>query len=216
MRSFRAGAVAPGRSRIVFELNAPARLSAWRLVNRGQGIVDLVIDFEPQSAQAFEAQASAAAERRQKEALAPLRIAPRAPEDRRPVVVIDPGHGGIDPGASARGGVQEKAIVLAIGLKLRDALVAHGGFRVAMTRADDRFLSLADRVRTAREQQADLFISLHADSLSAAQEVRGATVYTAPSAPRTPNRPASRRRRTRRTRWAASRRAWRTRRWRTS
>jgi N-acetylmuramoyl-L-alanine amidase len=178
LRSFRAGAVAPGKSRIVFELNAPAQISGWRLVRRGQGVIDLVIDFEPQTAQAFDVAAAESAERRQKEALAPVQLAPRPAEDRRPVVVIDPGHGGIDPGASARGGVMEKAIVLAIGLKLREVLDAQGGFRVVMTRADDRFLSLADRVRTAREQQADLFISLHADSLSAAQDVRGATVYT--------------------------------------
>jgi N-acetylmuramoyl-L-alanine amidase len=178
VRGFRAGLVAPGRSRIVFDLGGPARVSRSRLIRRAPGVTDLVIEFEAVPAADFEAAAAAGAERRAREALRPLEPAPRAAEDKRPVVVIDPGHGGIDPGAVARGGILEKTIVLAIGQKLRDAISAHGGVRVLMTRHDDRFMSLADRVRIARENQADLFISLHADPLSAAQDVRGATVYT--------------------------------------
>jgi N-acetylmuramoyl-L-alanine amidase len=177
VRSYRAGLVAPGRSRIVFDLAAPAKVAQLRTVRRAPGVVDLVIEFERTTTQLFAAAALEGAERRAKEALRPLRPATET-GDSRPLVVIDPGHGGIDPGAVARGGVMEKGIVLAIGQKLRDVIAASGHIRVVMTRDDDRFVTLSDRVRIARESQAALFISLHADSLSAAQEVRGATVYT--------------------------------------
>lgn len=175
---FRAGLVAPGRSRIVFDLGAPARVAGMRQVRRADGIVDLQIDFEPASAAEFEKAAADAAQKRAAVALAPLQPQPRPEQDQRPLVIIDPGHGGIDPGAVTGGNVTEKALVLAIGLKLKEQLEATGTLRVQMTRSDDRFLSLAERVRIAREARADLFVSLHADSLSAAQEVRGATIYT--------------------------------------
>lgn len=175
---FRAGLVAPGRSRIVFDLSAPARVKQLVQRNRADGIVDLSIEFEPIPRSDFDGLVAAGAERRAQAALAPLLIEPRPSQDRRPLVVIDPGHGGIDPGAVATGGVMEKAVVLAIGLKLKEQIEALGHVRVIMTRADDRFLSLSERVRVAREARADLFVSLHADSLSGAQDVRGATIYT--------------------------------------
>jgi N-acetylmuramoyl-L-alanine amidase len=175
---FRAGLVAPGRSRIVFDLAGPARVKALVQRARSDGIVDFTIEFEPVPRADFDELVAAGAERRARSALAPLQIAPRPSQDRRPLLVIDPGHGGIDPGAVATGGVTEKAVVLAIGLKLKEQIEAMGQVRVIMTRADDRFLSLSERVRVAREARADLFVSLHADSLSAAQDVRGATIYT--------------------------------------
>ncbi|MDP1730608.1 MAG: N-acetylmuramoyl-L-alanine amidase [Devosia sp.] len=95
----------------------------------------------------------------------------------RPLVVIDPGHGGIDNGASAPNGVKEKEIVLAFALQLQDVLVASGRFDVALTREDDSFLRLEERVALARENKADLFISVHADSFQQ-REIRGASVYT--------------------------------------
>jgi N-acetylmuramoyl-L-alanine amidase len=173
----RAGLVAPGRSRLVFELGQPAELRAHRQERRADGVIALTLDFAAIAPAAFAAKAAQGAERRAREALRPLER-PAARSDARPLVVIDPGHGGIDPGAVAKGGITEKAVVLAIGLKLRELIEQEGLARVVMTRADDRFLTLSERVRVAREAQADLFISLHADSLSAAQEVRGATVYT--------------------------------------
>jgi N-acetylmuramoyl-L-alanine amidase len=177
VRGFRAGLVAPGRSRIVFDLSGPARMAALRQTVRADGVIELAIEFEAQSAAQFEAQVAEGATKRAAAALAPLVIAPRTAPDRLPLVVIDPGHGGIDPGAVA-GNVMEKSLVLAIALKLKERVEAGGVARVMMTRADDRFLSLSERVRVAREARADLFVSLHADSLSAAQDVRGATVYT--------------------------------------
>jgi N-acetylmuramoyl-L-alanine amidase len=95
----------------------------------------------------------------------------------RPLIVIDPGHGGIDNGASAPNGIHEKDITLAFGLQLRDLLVKSGRFDVAMTRDDDTYLSLNERVDLARQNKADLFISLHADTFQEA-DIRGASVYT--------------------------------------
>ncbi len=91
-------------------------------------------------------------------------------------IVVDAGHGGRDPGAIGATGVREKDVVLAVGLELRGALAARG-YRVALTRDDDRFVPLEDRVQFARAQQSDLFVSLHADS-HANPEAHGASVYT--------------------------------------
>jgi N-acetylmuramoyl-L-alanine amidase len=175
---FRAGLVAPGRSRLVFDLARPAHAHSIRQVTRPDGVVDMTIEFQPQPEADFAAAVGQAADRRALAALAPLQISPQPPADRRPLVVIDPGHGGIDPGAVAAGSVMEKALVLTIAHKLKERLEASGTTRVLLTREDDRFLTLSERVRIAREARADLFISLHADSLSSSQEVRGATIYT--------------------------------------
>lgn len=100
------------------------------------------------------------------------------PDDRtRPLVVIDPGHGGKDPGASGFG-LKEKDVVLGLAKALRDRLVAEGGIRVALTREDDRFLVLGERPEIARRMGADLFISIHADSAGEVEGVRGASIYT--------------------------------------
>ncbi len=100
-----------------------------------------------------------------------------ARQDGRRLIVIDPGHGGIDPGAIGHKKTREKDVVLAFGLKLRDVLKRTGEFDVIMTRTGDRFLSLKDRVRVARDNEADLFIAIHADTVRG-QEARGATIYT--------------------------------------
>ena len=100
------------------------------------------------------------------------------PEDAtRPLVVIDPGHGGADPGAIGKD-IYEKELVLGLARSLRDQLVEGGGIRVAMTRDDDSFVVLAERVRIARELGADLFISIHADSAGEQAGVSGASIYT--------------------------------------
>ncbi len=94
----------------------------------------------------------------------------------RPLVVIDAGHGGHDPGASGAGYV-EKSLVLGLSRNLRDELLQGGGIRVAMTREDDRYLTLAERVQIARALGADLFLSIHADSAGEQDSVRGASIY---------------------------------------
>jgi N-acetylmuramoyl-L-alanine amidase len=100
----------------------------------------------------------------------------------RPLVVIDAGHGGRDPGSIGRAAngsqVMEKEIVLALALKLRDELLEEGGIRVAMTRDDDRIIALANRPEIARQLGADLFLSIHADSAGDRSDVAGASVYT--------------------------------------
>ena len=113
----------------------------------------------------------------------PIDLPPaEGPQDRsRPLVVIDPGHGGADPGAVVAG-VREKDVTLAMALALRDALLGEGGVRVALTRSEDRFLVLAERPEIARRMDADLFVSIHADSAGEREEgqdaIEGASIYT--------------------------------------
>jgi N-acetylmuramoyl-L-alanine amidase len=95
----------------------------------------------------------------------------------RPLIVLDPGHGGVDNGASSPRGIHEKEITLAFALQLRDLLVATGKFDVALTRDDDSYLTLNERVDVARQNKADLLISLHADTFQQA-DIRGASIYT--------------------------------------
>src|SRR6185503_12692823 len=102
-----------------------------------------------------------------------------APEARgRPIVVIDPGHGGRDPGAtSVSGQVSEKDLTLALARELRDDLVKRGRVRVALTRDGDRYLTLDERAAVARRLDASLFVSLHMDS-APNPLARGATIYS--------------------------------------
>jgi N-acetylmuramoyl-L-alanine amidase len=95
----------------------------------------------------------------------------------RPTVILDPGHGGHDPGAIAPDGTFEKTITLASALALRDKLNATGRYRVRMTRTDDRFITLEDRVADAVADNADLFIAMHCDHLPSS-DFRGASIYT--------------------------------------
>jgi N-acetylmuramoyl-L-alanine amidase len=100
-----------------------------------------------------------------------------APEKAKPLIVLDPGHGGIDSGARAPNGIMEKNIVLAFALKLQALLVKSGRFDVALTRTDDTYLTLEQRVELGRQNKADLFISLHADTFGQPQ-IHGTSIYT--------------------------------------
>jgi N-acetylmuramoyl-L-alanine amidase len=101
------------------------------------------------------------------------------PKDKRPVIMLDPGHGGVDPGAAATGGMFEKDIVFAFARMLKKKLEGEGRYRVLMTREQDVFIPLGERIRLAQRAKADLFISIHADSIAGGQQdVRGFTVYT--------------------------------------
>jgi N-acetylmuramoyl-L-alanine amidase len=109
---------------------------------------------------------------------------PRPPEPTQPasrppapVVMLDPGHGGKDPGAIGVSGTYEKQVALATAFELKRQLEAHGRYRVALTRTRDAFIPLEDRVAKAQEHGAALFVSMHADALSD-HSVRGASVYT--------------------------------------
>lgn len=180
---YRFGQFAPGRSRMVFDLTRPAVVEkAFHLPPAGGRPWRLVVDLKPVTAEAFAAHLARPGPK--PEALpekAAIYVPPPRPrpEGARPkkIVVIDPGHGGVDPGAVGRGGIYEKRITLAMGIQLRDELNKRGRYQVVMTRDRDIFLPLRDRVAMARAAGADLFISLHADSIKN-RRVRGASVYT--------------------------------------
>ncbi|MFM8646387.1 MAG: N-acetylmuramoyl-L-alanine amidase, partial [Methylocystis sp.] len=176
IKAFRFGLFAPGRSRIIIDLAQPATIVATRIDPLKDGS-RLIIELAPTDAASFSAAASAAA------AKAPdvppaLSSAPPAPRPSgKAVIVIDPGHGGVDTGAIGKHGEQEKAIVFEFARVLQAKIEAEGLFHAVLTREEDIFLPLAERVRRARENNAALFLSIHADTL-AAPHVEGATVYT--------------------------------------
>jgi N-acetylmuramoyl-L-alanine amidase len=180
VESFRYGLFAPGRSRIVIDLASPASVAAIETRIREEDRAALLtIVLERTDRAAFEdAVARDARAASESAATARAREDVRRPGDDRALIVLDPGHGGIDPGAVARGGVMEKTIVFAFSQRLRERLEETGRYRVVLTREGDVFVSLADRVRIAREAQADLFLSIHADSISSAPQVSGLTIYT--------------------------------------
>jgi N-acetylmuramoyl-L-alanine amidase len=105
-----------------------------------------------------------------------VKPAPRRAEGKK-IIVLDPGHGGVDPGAVGASGTHEKDVTLAIAREVRRQLEATGRYRVVLTRNEDMFVQLRDRVTQARNANADLFLSIHADSIGSAQ-TRGASVYT--------------------------------------
>lgn len=187
--SYRFGAVGPGRARVVIDLAGPARIVHAASEPGPEGRSRLVIDLAPTDAVSF---AVAAMEGRGKQAQAqaqgPSQSAPQAPSgadglaDRpargeRPLIVIDPGHGGVDVGAQAPGRPAEKEIVLEFARALARKLEETGRFATLLTREGDVFVSLPERVRVARMAGAQLFLSIHADSLNETS-VSGATVYT--------------------------------------
>jgi N-acetylmuramoyl-L-alanine amidase len=189
VRAFRFGAFAPGKARVVVETESPVRVEATRLIREGaRGRHRLELDLVPsRSVDLSESEVAAARESAARLKLGDAAPAPPAPGSKHspatpqaPVIVVDPGHGGVDPGAQGAVAV-EKDIVLAVGRELERALAAAGRYRVVMTRTGDNFVPLERRIRIAREHEAQLFVSLHADSLEArelAHSVRGATIYT--------------------------------------
>src|SRR5690606_28503480 len=170
-------------SRVVLDLSEPARvLDAFVLPPRDGKGYRFVLDVGPADRSTFLAETR----RPPLEPATPLPAlttvalpaAPAAPRgDTRPTVVIDPGHGGVDPGATGVSGTYEKDLVLRYGLALRDALEKTGRYRVVMTRDDDRFIPLRGRVQIANEVGGDLFLSLHANT-HPSRKLRGASVYT--------------------------------------
>ena len=173
----RFGTYRPGWSRLVLTLTEPLALSrAGMEVDPATGRARLSARFEKVSAEVFAAQAGAP---RDPDWDLPEDGLPRpAPRDGDAplTVVIDPGHGGIDPGA-VQGGLTEKDLMLQLAQAVRETLIREGDTRVILTRNDDAFVSLERRVAIAHEVEADLFISLHADVLAYGR-AHGATIYT--------------------------------------
>lgn len=172
----RYGKSGEGRARMVLGLAAPARFDLAETSEEVSGTLHrLVFDAAVISREAFSDQVVAS---NWAESLPPAGQTSAADKIARTLtIVIDPGHGGIDGGAEGPGGSMEKQVTLAFAEAFKRALEKQDGIRVAMTRTDDRFLSLSARVRKAREEQADLLVSMHADSISVSS-LRGATVYT--------------------------------------
>ncbi|MGZ9810406.1 N-acetylmuramoyl-L-alanine amidase [Pseudoroseicyclus sp. H15] len=172
------GTIRPGWSRLVVELGAPMRIDVAGLqVDEASGEAVLQVGLAASSAEGALA-ASGISQTPGWEAGAESDLAlPVAPEaDDRLVVVIDPGHGGIDPGAQ-RAGLNEADVMLTLALELSEA-VTRAGMRPVLTRTEDVFVPLPDRISIARAAGADVLISLHADALEDDDVTSGASIYT--------------------------------------
>lgn len=176
VKNYRFGLFRKNDSRLVIELNRPAKIGPTAMLAPKDGAgFRLVINLTPATASEFAADAgwpsseftgvkgSATAD--------PVRT------DARPLVVVDAGHGGMDPGTHGENGLLEKDIALSVARLLKARLEQSGHYRVKLTRDADVFIPLRDRVEIARAAHGDLFVSLHADS-NEHRETRGASVYT--------------------------------------
>jgi N-acetylmuramoyl-L-alanine amidase len=180
IKAFRFGLVMQGGSRMVIDLARPARIEKSFVLDAGNGQpARMVLDLVATDRDSF--LRTIALDNRTSAGAGATRVK-QSPEssDPRPLIVIDPGHGGIDNGTQAAAtGVAEKSIVLEFGLLLRDTIEKAGKYRVVMTRSDDTYISLSERVQLARTHQAALLISIHADALARGDgDAQGATVYT--------------------------------------
>jgi N-acetylmuramoyl-L-alanine amidase len=180
VKAFRYGLVMRGGSRIVLDTKGPVKVDKAFVLDAAQGQpARLVLDLSATDRASFMHNMALTA--RQARVAAVRSELPSAHDsgDPRPLIVLDPGHGGIDTGAVAPTGQNEKDIVLTFALLLRDKLEHTGKYRVAMTRSDDTFIPLGERVRFARAQQASLFVSIHADFIPRREgQAEGASVYT--------------------------------------
>lgn len=180
--TFRYGLIARGKARIVLDAQGPVKIEKSFVQPEFEDQpARLVVDLVPTDAATF---------KKLSDAIKPVEtVASVVPANQKavretvraekPVVVIDPGHGGADSGAKGVNGEDEKEIVLSTAKLLRDKLEQSGRYRVVMTRSDDTFVPLNDRVAIARAKKAQLFISLHADYIPKREgDARGATVYT--------------------------------------
>ncbi len=177
---YRYGMLTAEQSRLVFDVSGPVKIGHVETTQAiAGGPVHLTIDIMAIDQASFMASQQPPAARP-----APPLAEPAIPRvvqaEGRPVIMIDPGHGGIDPGA-VQGGIYEKDVALAVSRLLQGVLARRGLYDVRMTRAGDTFVALDQRVELSRAQGAALFISIHADTvgdLNVAQSVRGASVYT--------------------------------------
>jgi N-acetylmuramoyl-L-alanine amidase len=185
VRAYRYGQFAEGKARIVLDTTGPVTIARAAMTNArsGSGVV-LTVELRPSNAVAF-GEGTGGGRQAAETAPAPATLdpapvaLPKADQD-KPVIVIDPGHGGIDPGAVGAGNLLEKHLVFAVAKRVQEQLESTGRFTVVMTRARDVFVSLSDRLTISRKAQSDLFISIHADSIEPtyAQSIKGATIYT--------------------------------------
>ncbi len=171
----RTGTVSPGWSRLVLDLSGPFAVTSAGMKTKGPaGVASIEVRLDPVPEDRFRTLSGVAdGSEWDMDAAA---AAPPAPRGEGPLtVVLDPGHGGIDPGAQS-GDIVEAALMLAFARELEAALMG-AGFRVALTRTEDVFVPLDTRMTRARAARADVFLSLHADALAEGRAT-GATVYT--------------------------------------
>ena len=197
VKDVRYGTLGGGKGRLVFETSRPTLIKSAFIIEKGKGQPDrLVIDFSSATSVAMKEVST--------QMMGDMQATPPGPpvpldkpqnkkkmvkkdsqkdgqsvdsgSQKQKLIILDPGHGGQDPGALGVNGAYEKTIVLAVGLELRRQL-EDAGYRVEMTRSTDVFIPLYDRVKFARKKGGDLFISLHSDSISRSN-VTGASVYT--------------------------------------
>ena len=167
----RVGLFRPGTSRLVLDLTTPVRvLDARLLPPEANGVHRLLLDLAATDQRSFLAALA------QPAVFSAVPAAPPPPLRQR-IVVVDAGHGGIDPGAISPSGYFEKDLTLVYARDLKRRLEQTAGYRVVLTRDTDEFLSLKERVKRARAAGGDLFISLHADAIDN-KRVRGGAVYT--------------------------------------
>ncbi|HZP69076.1 MAG TPA: N-acetylmuramoyl-L-alanine amidase [Pseudolabrys sp.] len=180
IKAFRFGLIMQGGSRIVLDTKGPVRVEKAFVLDAAEGQpARLVMDLVATDRAAFMRNISLQTRPKHQTAVKTGEPPVKADDDGRPMVVIDPGHGGIDNGTKGSNGELEKDIVLAFSQTLREKLEGGGKYRVAMTRSDDTFVPLAERVKFARTRSAALFISIHADALPRKEGLaEGATVYT--------------------------------------
>jgi len=180
VKAFRYGLIMQGGSRIVLDTKGPVRLEKAFVLDAAEGQpARLVLDLIATDRTSFMKNIALENRPAHSTSIKPSEAPPKVDGDVRPLIVLDPGHGGIDTGTKGSGGELEKDVVLAFTQTLREKLESSGKYRVAMTRADDTFIPLAERVRFARSRNAGLFISVHADALPRREgQAEGATVYT--------------------------------------
>ena len=182
VKSYRYGQFRVGNSRMVIDLNAPVAVSDALVIPPSSGFgYRVVIDLFPATRAKFDAQAGWPADLKKRESdaekLAAMIAAQQAPAaGGKKVVVLDPGHGGLDSGTIGVNGLMEKDLALAEALKLA-RLLRSRGYSVVMTRDNDSFIPLRQRVAIARGNRADLFIALHADS-NPDPAITGTSIYT--------------------------------------
>lgn len=179
--SFRYGLLAEGKARVVIDTNGPVQIRRADMQPAANKGMELAVELTATSAQSF---GGGTGETPGNAATPPedMGSAVAAKHNRiKPLILIDAGHGGIDPGTASSTGLKEKTIVLAVAQALRERLESSGHYDVRMTRTSDVFVPLDERLKMSRDLASDLFISLHADSIAQkglAKSVRGATVYT--------------------------------------
>lgn len=171
----RYGLFQPGASRLVLDVGRAVAIDKSFVIEPRQGHGwRLVVDLVPTVPAAFKASQGLDVPVPEPRPDPPPQV--RKALD-KPMIVIDPGHGGVDPGATGISGIYEKHITLTVAREVRDALLKTGRYRVHLTRNRDVFIALRNRIKIAHDVEADLFISLHADSI-ANHRIRGGSVYT--------------------------------------